>query len=104
MWVRMSIFQGAPGQTDEQVEQNNKIMQEKILPSARQMSGFKGVLSLGDRKSGKAISLTFWETEEAMKASEEAANQLRQQAADEIADQVAGVERYEVYISELPQG
>lgn len=103
MWVRMSIFQGAPDQTAEQVEQNNKIIQEKALPSARQMDGFKGVLSLGDRKSGKGITLTFWETEEAMKASEEAANQLRQQTADEAAEQIAGVERFEVYIYELPR-
>ncbi len=104
MWVRMSIFQGAPDQSKEQVEQNNKMIQETVLPSARQMEGFKGVLSLGDRKSGKGISLTFWETEEAMKASEESANQLRQKAADQTAEQVAGVERYEVYINELPQG
>lgn len=104
MWVRMSIFQGAPDQTDEQVEQNNKTLQEKILPTARAMEGFKGVISLGDRTNGKGIALTFWETEAAMKASEEAANQLRQQSADEVAEQVAGVERYEVYIYEAPQG
>ncbi len=97
-------FPGSTRQTEEQVQQNNEKIQEKVLPSARNMEGFKGVLSMGDRQSGKGISLTFWETEEAMKASEEEANQLRQQAADETADQVAGVERYEVYIYELPQG
>ena len=103
MWVRMSIFQGSPNQSNEEIEQNNKTLQERILPTARQMDGFKGAMTIGDRVSGKGISLTFWETEEAMKASEEAANKLRQQSAEETNDQIAGVERYEVFIYEPPQ-
>ncbi|MDP8957348.1 MAG: hypothetical protein M3N24_10405, partial [Actinomycetota bacterium] len=66
------------------------------------MDGYKGVLTLGDRSTGKSVSLTFWESEEAMGASEEAANRLREQAADETQEQIAGVERFEVYINEVP--
>jgi len=99
----MSTFQGAPGQSDEEIEQQIKILRESIIPTAREMEGFKGVLSLGDRSTGKSISFTFWESEEAMRASEEAADKLRQQAADEVQEQIAGVERFEVYINEAPR-
>jgi heme-degrading monooxygenase HmoA len=102
MWVRMSIFQGAPNQTDEEVEQINKVIREDVLPSARGIEGYKGAISMGDRNSGKGISLTFWKTEEAMRASEDVANELRQRAAAEADEEIAGVERYEVYIYEPP--
>jgi heme-degrading monooxygenase HmoA len=98
----MSTFQGSPGQSDDEVEQQVRILSENIIPTARQMDGYKGVLSLGDRSTGKSISLTFWESEEAMRASEEDADKLRQQAADEVQEEIAGVERFEVYINEAP--
>lgn len=103
MWVRMSTFQGSADQTDDEIEESLKALRENILPTARQMAGFQGVMSLSDRSSGKGMTLTFWESEEAMKASEEAANQLRQQAAEETRDAIAGVERFEVLIFEPPQ-
>lgn len=102
MWVRMSTFQGSSEQSDEEIEQQITILREKILPTARQMDGYKGILSLGDRSTGKSISLTFWQSEEAMRASEEAADELRQHAADEGKEEIAGVERFEVYINEAP--
>jgi heme-degrading monooxygenase HmoA len=102
MWVRMSTFQGSIGQSDAEIEQQIKILRENIIPTARQMGGYQGVLSVGDRSTGKSITLTFWESEEAMRASEEAADKLRQQAASEVQEEIAGVERFEVYINEAP--
>jgi heme-degrading monooxygenase HmoA len=103
VWVRMSTLQGSPNQSDEEIAQVLKVLRENILPAARQMDGYKGVISVGDRSNGKGVTLTFWETEEAMQASEEAANKLRQQAADEMDEEISGVERFEVYINEPPQ-
>jgi heme-degrading monooxygenase HmoA len=48
----------------------------------RLMEGFEGMIALVDRHSGKTLGITFWESEEAMRASEEAANQLRQESAE----------------------
>lgn len=39
-----------------------------------------------------------------MRASEEAANRLREQAAEEMDENIAGVDRFEVYVHEPPQG
>ena len=46
------------------------------------MDGFKGMIALGDRQSGKTLGITFWESEEAMRASEEEANRLREESAE----------------------
>lgn len=102
MWVRMSTFQGSAGQSDDEIEQQVRTLKDNIIPTARRMDGYEGVLSVGDRSTGKSMTLTFWESEEAMRASEEAADKLRQQAADEVQEKIAGVERFEVYINEAP--
>jgi heme-degrading monooxygenase HmoA len=95
--ARVSIFEGPPFKIDDLVSQ----AREQVLPQARQMDGFKGLIALGDRQSGKTLAITFWEDEEAMRASEEAANQLRSESAEASGEQVAGVERYEVVVFEV---
>jgi heme-degrading monooxygenase HmoA len=59
------------------------------------------MIALGDRQSGKTLGITFWESEEAMRATEEDANQLREQSAETGGQQIAGVERYEVDLFEV---
>ena len=75
---------------------------EVVLPGARQIEGFKGMIALGDRHSGKTLGITFWESEEAMRASEEAASRLREETAEASGDTIASVERYEVGLLEVP--
>ncbi len=47
--------------------------------------------------------MTLWETEEAMHASEEAANQLRSETAESVSEAIAGVDRYEVTFGEVSE-
>jgi heme-degrading monooxygenase HmoA len=96
MFVRVSTLQGDPAMIDDATT----YLREKIVPAARQLEGNRGVLSLVDRASGKGIHLTFWETEEAMRSSEEAANQMREDAASALEEDIVGVDRYEVVIDE----
>ncbi len=97
MYARMSIFEGSPDQIDDGLRQ----AREEVLPRAKQMEGFKGMIALGDRQSGKTLGITFWESEEAMRTSEEAANRLREETAEAGGDTIAGVERYEVGLFEV---
>jgi heme-degrading monooxygenase HmoA len=98
MHARVSIFEGSPDEIDEGLRQ----AREQVLPRARQMAGFKGLIALGDRQSGKTLGITLWESEEDMRASEEAANRLREESAEAGGGAVAGVERYEVGLFEVP--
>jgi heme-degrading monooxygenase HmoA len=97
MYGRVTRLEGSP----DQIEQGNEFMEQTILPAARQLEGFRGVLSLTDRANGRGLTVTLWETEEAMQASEEAANRLRDEAARAFGGTIVGVDRYEVTFSEL---
>jgi heme-degrading monooxygenase HmoA len=61
-----------------------------------QMEGNQGATLLVDRDSGKAITITYWDTEEHLRSSAEQANKLRQEAADTGGLSIRGVESYEV--------
>jgi heme-degrading monooxygenase HmoA len=92
MHARVSILEGPPVPIDQLLRH----VREEVLPRAKQMDGFKGIIALGDRHSGKTLGITFWESEEAMRASEEAANRLREESAEAGGDTIVSVERYEV--------
>lgn len=92
----MSTFQGPLDGIDLMVKQ----AQESVIPAARQLAGYQGILVLGDRGSGKSIAITLWESEQAMRESEEAANKLRSEASEAGGEEIVGVERFEVLLEE----
>jgi heme-degrading monooxygenase HmoA len=96
MFARVSTFSGDP----QEIGQFESSLTESALPAARQIAGFKGVLAMVDRSSGKSLTVTFWESEQAMKDSEEAADRIRQDAAEASGEQILGVERFEVVLDE----
>jgi heme-degrading monooxygenase HmoA len=87
--------------SDEAIEEVTRRTRETVLPVVRKMDGYRGVFSLLDRHSGKALSVTLWEDEDAMMASEDAAHQTRAQAADIANELIEGVERFEVTFWEI---
>jgi heme-degrading monooxygenase HmoA len=97
MFARVSTFEGDP----EQVDELTRYAEEQVVPALRELDGFNGVLGFADRQSGKVLAVTLWESEQAMRASEEAANQLRDESAEAAGETIAGVERYEVTFAEL---
>jgi heme-degrading monooxygenase HmoA len=77
-------------------------VREHALPLLQQQGGFKGIVALGDRQSGKLIGVSFWESEEAMQAAEEVGDRTRRESAEAMGDTIADVERYEVGLFEAP--
>jgi heme-degrading monooxygenase HmoA len=69
---------------------------EDAMDPVLQMEGNQGATLLVDRDSGKAITITYWDTEEHLRSSAEQANKLRQEAADTGGLSIRGVESYEV--------
>jgi heme-degrading monooxygenase HmoA len=100
MFARVTSLGGAPDRADQGISN----FREQVLPAARQLAGFKGAYLMMDRDTGDALSVTIWESEEAMQASEEAASRLRAGAAQEVGATVEPtVRRYEVVVSEPPE-
>jgi heme-degrading monooxygenase HmoA len=98
MHARVSTIQGSPGKVDDVLRQT----QEQTLPQLQKMEGFKGFVALADRQSGKMLGVSFWESEEALRATEQAASSVRSGAAETADGMVAGVEEYEVLVNEAP--
>ncbi len=98
MYARVTTLEGPP----EKIDAATQHTRENILPQLQQQDGFKGFIALGDRQSGKILGVVLWESEEALRASEEAARSIREESAETIGDTIAGVERYEVTVFEVP--
>ena len=74
---------------------------ENIQPRAQSIEGWNGIFVLLGG-SGKHVVLTLWESAEALRASAEQANQLRQESAEAFGGKIAGVEEYEVIGIDIP--
>jgi heme-degrading monooxygenase HmoA len=98
MHARVSTIEGLP----ERMDDATRHLQEQALPQLRQMDGFKGFVALGDRQSGKVLGVAFWESEEALRATEVEVSGVRSGAAEAAGGTVAGVENYEVIVFEAP--
>lgn len=96
MFARVSRFQETP---DGAAESANRI--GEVVEKAEAMAGFGGMIYLIDRSSGRTMAVTLWETEEAMRASEEAADRIRADEAQTSGGSIVAVERYEVVAADL---
>jgi heme-degrading monooxygenase HmoA len=98
MYARVTTIEGAPDRMDDA----KRHTQEQTLPQLQKMDGFKGFVALGDRHSGKLLGVAFWESEEALRATEQAVSSARSGAAEAADGTVVSVEEYEVFVNEAP--
>jgi hypothetical protein len=97
MHARATIVELPPDQLDGAIDQ----VRNQVIPQARELDGYQGIIALVDRETGTAVTYTLWESQEKLRASEQAANQVRSQAMDEMGGPTPAVERYEVAIWEV---
>lgn len=96
MYARCTTMQGAPETVDEAI----RYTQEKIVPIGREIPGFQGLLAFVDRDSGKGMTITLWDSEEARAESAARANQVRSEASQALGGEILAVEDYELAIEE----
>ena len=94
MHARMTRIEASPDRLDEM----SRNFEQDTLPQVQQLDGFGGYVLLGDRTNGTAIVITFWQSEAALRGSEEAVQGPRRQAAEAAgASSEPTVERFEVF-------
>ena len=69
---------------------------ESVTEPLEQMEGFSHAYFLVDRPGRKGISITMWESEEALSASAAKADELRKQGAETGRGSIDSVDSYEV--------
>ena len=90
MWARVSTYQFPSENVDPTVDRFNEALGSLAEP------GLKRVELLVDRTTGKGMTITVWESEEALLASVEAANRIRSGAADAAGASILDVQHYEL--------
>ena len=98
--ARVSTLEGSPDQIDDSVNS----VESETLPRVRQLQGNVGTLGLADRSSGRVKLITLWESEDALRESEEQANRLRDESAHSGGQRIVGVDRYEVAVAQQLAG
>ncbi len=92
MFARVSTYEGG----DPASQETLRFLQEHVVPAARTFAGWKGMYFLADLVSAKTLSITLWDSEGSLRASEEAADKLRAEATRQAGSQTTKVERFEV--------
>jgi hypothetical protein len=98
MHARVTTLEVPPDRID--VAKRN--VREQVLPRLSQMEGFKGMVALGSGQSGKLQGVAFWESEEALRATDQSVVPVREGVAEAAGGTVAGVEEFEVFVFEAP--
>lgn len=93
MFARINRFQGTP---DDDFDEATRRVQEKLVPQLEAIPGFLGLQSLVNRSTGETLAITYWENEEAMRASEAEADRMRAEGKELTGSEIRNVERYEV--------
>ena len=97
MHARITTIQGQPDRIDAAVQQ----VRDEVLPILREQDGWKGFTVLADRSSGKMLGISFFESREAVDASDRAVADSRNRAAEASGAAAPQVEFMEVVIDEM---
>lgn len=91
MFARVSRYQG----------DTSRLMEgfRRTIEPLEQIEGFSRAYFLTDGSGRRAMTVTLWESEGAMAASAEWANQARQHAAHDSEATIESVESYEVALT-----
>ena len=67
-----------------------------VTDALEQVDGFSHAYFMVDRDSGKAMSITIWENEDALNASVSKADELRKRGTEPSGTTVESVQHYEI--------
>ena len=77
---------------------------DTVVPAYAKLPGYRGAMSFSDPVSGKWQSVTLWESEAAVRASEQVAVKLRQNAKTDFKLSAMVVEIYAVDFDQRESG
>lgn len=97
MYARVTVVQGSPDKIEQGIESFNS----QVLPAVKGVAGYKAAFLLADRKTGKGIGITLWESEDARRRGAEAVASAREATITAMGGTVPPVEEYEVVASDL---
>ena len=77
-------------------------IREQAQAEAEELEGWKGIVTLVDRATGATKTITFWDSDDALRRSEVREMQLRCRVVAAAAGSIANVRTYDVAVHEAP--
>ncbi len=96
MYARVTVVQGSLNKIEQGIDSFNS----EVLPAVKGVGGYKAAFLLADRKTGKGIGITLWESEEARRRGGEAVEAARAATIKAMGGSVPSVEEFEVVASD----
>jgi heme-degrading monooxygenase HmoA len=97
VFARVHVLQATP----EQSEAGLQIFREQLRPWLRDASGYRGLIRLEDKQSGKTLVISLWADEEALRASDEAGDRLAELTAQTTGATRLAIEQYEATLFDI---
>jgi heme-degrading monooxygenase HmoA len=91
MWARVSTYRFPSDNVESVIQSFNQALDELA-----EQPGLERTEVLVDRSSGKALTITVWDSEETLRSSVETADRLRRDAAEAAGASIVDVSHYEV--------
>ena len=96
MYLRVTVINSAPSKLEAGIANFN----EKVVPAAEKIPGYRGATLIINRETGQAAGSTLWESLEAMNKAEQMGQQARMQAEEATGAEVIDVDRFEITVLE----
>jgi heme-degrading monooxygenase HmoA len=97
MHARSGAFQLSSDKVDDAIS----AFENEQLPRYKEQDGYKGFTLLADRDGGAVLGISFWESEDALRASDELGEEARSQIKEQGEAEVdAETKRWEVVVDD----
>ncbi|GAB2670465.1 antibiotic biosynthesis monooxygenase family protein [Kribbella swartbergensis] len=94
MYARSTTINAKPESIDAGIAQ----VRDEVMPRIMEMDGCIGLSMLADRESGRCIATSAWQSEEAMRATDEALRPIRDRIAGSMGGGSPTVEEWEIAV------
>jgi heme-degrading monooxygenase HmoA len=91
MYARLTTTVVGPAEPDSTAE-----IFEQVMPTMRELDGYRGLVVLNDLDEGRFLVLSLWETAEAMEASESTAARISAAETAKRDFEIESMKRYRV--------
>jgi quinol monooxygenase YgiN len=94
VYARSTTITAAPASIDAGIAQ----LRDEVMPTLMEMDGCIGLSMMVDRESGRCIATSAWQSEEAMRATDEALRPIREQLAQSMRGSSPDVQEWEIAV------
>jgi heme-degrading monooxygenase HmoA len=100
VYARTTTIEAMPSSVDAGIA----YVRDKVMSTLEGLEGHVGLSLLADRASGRCITTSAWESEEAMRASEQAVQEIRSRAAEIFGGGSPTVDEWEIAVLHRDHG